>query len=132
MSGYGATTTPGIFTAQFGVIKGRAEAALLALSKDPQFKNLRPFTVRPAAVDPTSHLEIHPFIPKKVGIIKRIESPLLKVIKATMSSLVNPTQDIGKASTDLASGDGAALVGKDIEGEGRTVNPAGITRLARE
>jgi hypothetical protein len=132
VSSLGATTTPGIFTAHFAVIKGRAEAALLALSKDPQYKNLRPFTVRPAMVDHTSHPEIHPFVPEKVGILKLIETPLRKVIKTTMSSLVNPTRDLGKVFTELASGDGAALEGKDIEGEGRTINHVGITRLARE
>ena len=52
VSGEGATTSPGIFTAHFGLIKGRTEAALLTLSKDSSYANLRVFSLRPGGVDP--------------------------------------------------------------------------------
>ena len=44
VSGEGATTSPGIFTPHFGLVKGRVETALFVLSKDTQFHNLRPFS----------------------------------------------------------------------------------------
>lgn len=130
VSGEGATTSPGIFTAHFGVIKGRTEAALLALSKDPQFKNLRPFSLRPGGVDPANHPEIHGWIPEKTGIVKVMDGTLLPVLRNTWAGLISPTKDLARVLTDLASGNGAALEGRGIEGEGRTITNVGMRRLA--
>lgn len=63
VSGEGATTTPGMLTPHWAGIKGKTESDLLALSKQPEFANLRPITVRPGGVDPKDHEEIHEYIP---------------------------------------------------------------------
>jgi hypothetical protein len=60
VSGEGANLTPGMFTPYFGVIKGRAEAALLQLGKDDS--RLKPYSVRPGGLDPSAHTEIYPAI----------------------------------------------------------------------
>ena len=128
VSGEGATTSPGILTPHFGLIKGRAEAALLTLSKDPQFHNLRPFSLRPAGIDTTFHPEIHDWIPKRKGIEKLVQSVLFPILRYTLGGMMSPSKDLATVLTELASSDGAALEGKGIEGEGRTIN---MRRLAR-
>lgn len=130
VSGEGATTSPGRFTPIFGVTKGRAEADLLALSKDPALGNLRPFSVRPGGVDPSAHGEIDGFVPQKKGIERVFQSVLLPGIKAVMPSMLSPTRDLGRYLSELAMGDGGALSGVGVEGEGRTVTNAGFRRLA--
>jgi hypothetical protein len=71
-----------MFTAHFGVIKGRAEAALLALSKEDGYKLFKPYSLRPGGVDPSKHPEIKEFIPKKSGLAKKGEEWLIPPIRA--------------------------------------------------
>jgi hypothetical protein len=130
VSGEGATTSPGIFTAHFGLIKGRTEAALLALSKEPTYANLRPFSLRPGGVDPTFHLEVHAWIPPRKGLLKLADKTLLPVLRGMGPSMLSPTKDLSRVLTDLAMGNGEPLEGKGVEGEGRTVSNVGIRRLA--
>ncbi|OBT42491.1 hypothetical protein VE00_07924 [Pseudogymnoascus sp. WSF 3629] len=130
VSGEGATTSPGIFTAHFGLIKGRAEAALLALSKDPQFRNLRPFSLRPAGIDTAFHPEIRDWIPQRNGMEMLVQTGLLPILRYTWGGMISPTRDLARILTELASSDGAALEGKGIEGEGRIINNVGMRRLA--
>lgn len=130
VSGEGATTTPGMFTAHFGLIKGRTEAALLALSKDPAYPNFKPYSLRPGGVDKSAHEEIKEFVPEKNALMKATEMLLMPVFRATLTSMVSPTKDLARVLTDLAVGDGEALSGKGISGEGRTVENVGMRRLA--
>lgn len=130
VSGEGATPTPGFFTQHFGVIKGRTEAALLALSKDPAYSDFKPYSLRPAGVDPSAHPEIKEFIPERKGIVKALEGALLPVLKTTYPAFLSPTKDLARVLTDLAMGDGEPLSGKGVEGEGRTIRNVGMRRLA--
>ncbi|TAQ83644.1 hypothetical protein B7494_g8031 [Chlorociboria aeruginascens] len=128
VSGEGATPNPGYLTAHFGVVKGRAEAALLELGK--QKDNLKVFSVRPAGVDPSAHEEIWGFLPNKTGMAGMAEKVLLPVLRKTMPGMISPTKELARVLTDLAMGDGEALKGVGIEGEGRTVRNAGLRRIA--
>lgn len=42
----------------------------------------------------------------------------------------SPTRELGRVLTELAMGDGEALKGEGVEGEGRTVTNKGFRRLA--
>lgn len=125
VSGEGATTDPGIFTPFFGKIKGQAEAALLAFHKSNP--NFRPYSLRPAGVDPTAHSEIHSFMPKQPAF----NSIALRVLRPTMSSMISPTKDLGRVLTELALSQGDTLEGKGIGGEGRTISNIGFRRIAK-
>ena len=129
VSGEGATTTPGMLTPLFGTTKGRAEAALLQLSKeDPR---ICAYSLRPGMVDPTDHPEIHGFIPKQRSAVKRAAFTTLgPALRWGFKGMVSPTRDLGRVLTDLAAGDGGPLEGEGIEGEGRTVTNKGFRRLA--
>lgn len=127
--GEGATTKPGMFTPMFGKVKGQAEAELLELSK--QISSLKVLSVRPGGVDPDLHPEIHPFIPKPAGFTTRVVLPMLRpLFRATWSSMVSPTRELGQVLVDLAMGDGRPLEGKGISGEGRTISNVAFRRLA--
>jgi len=131
VSGEGATTTPGFLANNlqpFGPIKGRAEAALLELSKTtPGFK---PYSLRPGGVDSHAHTEIHPYIPPATALSKRVAEMLLPALRITMKSMISPTRDLARVLVDLAMGDGEPLEGNGILGEGRTISNPGMRRLA--
>lgn len=128
--GEGATTTPSSFTPRFASVKGRAEAALLDLSTQPQYSALRPYSLRPASVDPKFHKEIHPHIPGYKGSKAFLYPPLLATMRVASSNWISPTRDLGRVLTELAMGDGELLTGKGISGEGRTISNVGMRRLA--
>jgi hypothetical protein len=130
VSGEGATVSPGRFTPYFGVVKGRAEAALLALAKDPACANLRVLSLRPAGVDPTYHPEIQQWIPQRKGMMGVVEQVLRPVLRGVASGMVSPTKELSRVLTDLAMGDGEPLEGMGVREEGRTVTNAGMRRLA--
>lgn len=119
-----------MFTQNFGVIKGRAEAALLALGKTPEFKNLKAYSVRPGGVDPVAHPEIHKFMPQRTGILKIMEDSFVSTLRVTMKSMISPTRELAMVATDLASGDGEPLQGTGLEDEGRILSNVAIRRLA--
>ena len=109
-------------------MKGRAEVALLKLHEDkPDF---RPFSVRPAMVDPSAHPEIRPFIPKLPIWKSTISAGLVPVLNNVWKNGVSPTADLGRYLTELAMGDGEILKGDGIEDDGRTVNNRAFRRLA--
>jgi hypothetical protein len=112
------------------VIKGRTEAALLALSKDPAYPTFKPYSLRPAGVDPSGHEEIKTFVPAKSGLEKAAGVLLLPVLRATYNAMLSPTKDLAKILTDLAAGSGEPISGKGVSGEGRTVENVGMRRLA--
>ena len=109
-------------------MKGRAEVALLELRKgNPNFK---PFSVRPAVVDPSVHPEIRPFIPKLPLWKSTISAGLVPVLNNLWKNGVSPTADLGRYLTELAMGAGERLTGDGIEGDGRIVNNRAFRRLA--
>ena len=128
VSGEGATTTPGFLTQHWSRIKGETESALLALSKDSQFSNLRPYSLRPAGVDPHAHQEIQEYVPKRSRLVEELALPVLRAVWPGMTS---PTRDLARLLTELAMGDGEKLAeGTGIGGEGRTVGNAAMRKLA--
>jgi hypothetical protein len=132
VSGEGATTTPGFLTPHWAKIKGQTESDLLALSKEEAFNNLRPFSLRPAGVDPTFHKEIQEFIPKRTGLAKAAEGALLPVLRGVYTKMISPTKDLGRVLTELAAGSGEKHDEKEsgVSGEGRTLNNVAMRRLA--
>ncbi|KAH8591233.1 hypothetical protein B0O99DRAFT_578946 [Bisporella sp. PMI_857] len=125
VSGEGATTAPGPLTMFFGRIKGQTEAALLSLSKSPEHALLRPYSLRPGGVDARDHPEIRDFVPA-LGIAKSGLMALLRL----RGSIISPTRELGCVLTELALGDGEALSGVGVDGEGRTVSNVGFRRMA--
>lgn len=128
VSGEGATTTPGMFTPYFGVVKGRAETALLQLGKENS--RLKPYSVRPGGVDASAHTEIQSYIPARSGFVGNVYRVLLPTLQAIAPSTMSPTRELGKVLTALAMGDGKPLEGRGIEGDGRIVSNKGQRRLA--
>jgi hypothetical protein len=123
VSGEGASTTPGMFTQYSGVIKGRAEVALLQLGNgDPRLKM---YSVRPGGVDASAHTEIHQYLPMQHNFLKRVLMALVPPFRAIAPSLLSPTRELGKVLTELAMGDGKPLEGLGIEGDGRIVTNKG-------
>jgi hypothetical protein len=102
------------------------------LSKEEAFKNLRPFSLRPAGVDPTFHKEIQEFIPKRAGFAKAAEGALLPVLRGVYTKMVSPTKDLGRVLTELAAGSGEKQDEKasGVSGDGRTLNNVAMRRLA--
>ena len=109
-------------------MKGRAEVALLKLHEDNP--DLRPFSVRPAVVDPSAHPEIRAFIPKLPLWKSTIGAGLVPALNCMWKKGVSPTADLGRYLTELAMGDGARLTGDGIEGDGRIVNNRAFRRMA--
>jgi len=130
VSGEGATTTPGLLTARFGIVKGRTEAALLALSKDPAYSTFKPYSLRPGGVDPGQHREIHEYLPVNSWFKKYAGIGFLGVMNTVYAGMVSPTKDLGRVLTELAASDGEPLEGKGIDGEGRTISNIAMRRLA--
>ncbi|KAM0799085.1 hypothetical protein BDR22DRAFT_808014 [Usnea florida] len=127
----GATTAPGRFTPFFGRVKGRAEAELQAISAEPAYGTMKCYSLRPAAVDPKFHTEIHPWIPKLKPAWKATFVPVLLAILRTVSpGLTSPTKELGKVLIGLAMGDGKPLSGTGVDVMGRTVSNVGMRRLA--
>lgn len=123
-----------MFTPYFGVIKGRAEATLLELSKSKDFPSaskLKVYSLRPAGVDPTyNDPEINNYIPNRKGYERVVQFALMPILRGVMSSMVSPTADLAKVLVNLAMGDGKPLDGTGITGEGRTISNVGMRRLA--
>lgn len=119
-----------MFTPRYGKVKGQAERALLELSRATP--SLKPYSVRPAAVDATFHEEIHPFMPRQKQLaIRAGNAVLLPVFRAVYTKMVSPTKELGQVLVDLALSDGEPLQGKGVLDEGRTILNVGIRRLAR-
>lgn len=85
--------------------------------------------MRPAGVDKSNNPEIENFAPKKTGLEGVLAAAVLPVLRATMSSMISPTKDLGRYLTELASGDGSPKEGAGVDGEGRTINNAAFRRF---
>ncbi|KAH8820824.1 hypothetical protein F5884DRAFT_61978 [Xylogone sp. PMI_703] len=129
VSGEGATPEPTRTTAFFGVVKGRAEAALLALSKEHPTA-FAAYSARLGMPDPVAHEEIKEFLPKRSGMIGIVEKVAGPVIRNLAKGMTMPTREGGAALVKLAMGDGKPLEGPGISGEGRTMNNSALRRLA--
>lgn len=119
-----------MITPFFAKVKGRAEASLLSLSQTPSYSSLRPFSVRPAAIDPAAHPEILPFIPRQDALLYKVAKGLMPVIRTVYPNGISPTRDLAKVLVDLAMGDGKEMVGDGIDGNGRTLSNKALRRLA--
>ena len=78
--------------------------------------------MRPSGIDTTAHPEIRDWIPKRKGLKKLVQDVVFPVLRYMSGGMASPSKDLARVLTELASSDGAALEGKAIEGEGRTVN----------
>jgi len=128
--GEGATQTPSMFTPFFGVVKGRAEASLLSLSQTSPYTSLRPFSLRPGAIDPSAHSEILSFIPRLPFTKKAVGVLTMPVLKTVYKDMYSPTRDLARSLVDLAVGDGKELEGDGISGEGRILSNRAMRKLA--
>lgn len=130
VSGEGATSEPGRFTALFGRVKGETETALMEMeAKDPHFRAL---IVRPGFVDPKDHEAIHPWIPQG-SIVKRLgESAFGPVIRGFFKGMHSPTTPLGEFLAALALGNyDGKLKGEGVEMHGSSVlvNNLGFRRI---
>lgn len=60
---------------------------------------------------------------------KYLEPALLPVFRTTYPGMISPTEHLGRACVDLASGDGAPKDDKGVSGEGRTLSNVALRRL---
>jgi hypothetical protein len=54
----------------------------------------------------------------------------MPVLRVGYPSMVSPTRQLGEVLVKLAMGDGEAVEGKGVSGEGRTLNNQALRRLA--
>ncbi|KAF7911591.1 hypothetical protein EAE99_011145 [Botrytis elliptica] len=128
ISGEGATTSPGMLTPMFGVVKGETEAELLALPAEEGCENLKVYNVRPAAVDSSQHGEVKEFVPQRTGFLKLVDIGFTPVVRAVGKNLLTPTREMGKVITELMLGNGEKLEGSGVI-EGRTLSNIGLRRM---
>ncbi|KAI1267017.1 putative nucleoside-diphosphate-sugar epimerase [Xylariaceae sp. FL1019] len=132
VSGYGATTEPGRFSAIFARVKGETEVALAALRKQNPMMHL--MSARPCAVDGNEHAAIKPYLPTPSVHIRVLSSFLALPIKYLMPGLHSPTAELGRVLTELAMGK-HPITGpaKDISmiGEFPVLENTALRRLAR-
>ncbi|RAK94986.1 putative nucleoside-diphosphate-sugar epimerases [Aspergillus ibericus CBS 121593] len=130
VSGEGATQSPGLLTPFFGRVKGECEQALIGLSS--QYPSLKPYSVRPAMVDPTYDPQVQqPYLqrPDQSTLAKKMLRGVLgPALRGAYPSAVSPTQYLGRFLTDLASGDGKPLQGEGVTGEGRIISNKAFRR----
>lgn len=86
--------------------------------------------MRPAFVDASANAAILPFVPQRVWWKRGVEAALGPGLRALWPAQVSPTRELGEVLVRLAMGDGRALEGAGVEGEGRTVGNVGLRRLA--
>ncbi|RDW92399.1 hypothetical protein BP5796_01793 [Coleophoma crateriformis] len=128
VSGEGATTSPGRLTQRFGVVKGRAEAALIALGKE--YPNLKVYSARPGVVDYSQHPEIHEYVAKRSNLMKVAEKVMFPAARRFLPSQHSPTKELALVLTQLAMGDGKDLTGAGISDEGRIASNAALREMA--
>jgi len=121
-------------TAHWQRIKGKTEIDLIALSKEPAFKNLRPISLRPGGVDPSNHPEIEKFIPARGLAMRAMQTFLVPVLNGVLPSQMSPTKDLGRVLMELAMGKGERHADGEkgvISGsEGRVLGNVAMRRLA--
>jgi len=96
--------------------------------------SLKPFSIRPAMVDPHGHPECLAVLASKgEPFANKLMRPIIgPPIRTFWTNMLTPTPEIGKFMVDLALSDGEAFTGADVEGEGRTLPNKAIRRIVRE
>ncbi|KIW09195.1 hypothetical protein, variant [Verruconis gallopava] len=129
VSGYGASTNPGMFTQPFGKIKGSAELQLLDLQT--KLPTLKVYSARPCFVDPSHHSEIEEALKDRRKPFAEKLVPALRPLLRLMPKYVSPTNELGKVLVDLALSDGQELQGEGVE-KGRILENSVLQRLYAE
>ncbi|KAI0134820.1 putative nucleoside-diphosphate-sugar epimerase [Daldinia grandis] len=102
VSGTGATTQPGRFSAIFARVKGETELALADMRKrNPSF---HASSIRPAFIDAADHDAIKPYIPVKTALYKAAYALLGPPMRYGAKTYWSPTQDLGRFLTEMAMG----------------------------
>lgn len=102
VSGNGATTEPGRFSAIFARVKGETELALAALRK--QNPLMHASSIRPAAVDASAHEAIKQYLPTSPLVYRMLAPLLLAPVRVGLPSFHSPTQELGRFLTEMAMG----------------------------
>ncbi|KAI8959919.1 putative nucleoside-diphosphate-sugar epimerase [Daldinia sp. FL1419] len=117
VSGTGAATQPGRFSAIFARVKGETELALAEMRKANPFFHAS--SIRPAFIDAASHDAIKPYIPVKNPLYKAAYAILGPPMRYGAKSYWSPTQDLGRFMTEMAMGRYKdQFKAKDIQMEG--------------
>ncbi|KAH8203731.1 hypothetical protein TruAng_002144 [Truncatella angustata] len=119
VSGSGATTEPGRFSAIFARVKGETELALAELRR--QYPNLHASSVRPAYVDASAHAAIQSYLPNKALALRLLEPLLGPPVRLGFKSFHSPTEPIGRVMTEIALGrhQDQFVAGKGVQMVGR-------------
>ncbi|KAI2641295.1 putative nucleoside-diphosphate-sugar epimerase [Xylaria nigripes] len=102
ISGEGATTEPGRFSAIFARTKGETETALAALRKHNPLMHAS--SIRPAMVDASAHQAIKPYLPTPSLAYRTMALLLAAPIRIALPSLHSPTTELGRFLTEMAMG----------------------------
>lgn len=113
-------------TQSWAKVKGQTEAALRTLGTT--YPSLKPYSVRPALVDPTFQPEIKQYLGRTTA--RTLNGYLSGPMRSLWPSMVSPTKDLGRVLCDLALGDGQPIEGKGVSGEGRTISNVAVRRMA--
>ncbi|KFY23057.1 hypothetical protein V493_06129 [Pseudogymnoascus sp. VKM F-4281 (FW-2241)] len=129
VSGEGAAINPTSTTPNYGLAKGRAEAALLALQAGNP--SLRPYSVRPGYVDASGHPAAS-FMPSKKLWMKGLEAAVAPPLRWFWSGMVSPAAELAEVMTDIAVGGGEKFdqAEKGVEEEGRVLGNVWLRKLA--
>ncbi|KAF5024616.1 hypothetical protein F66182_3379 [Fusarium sp. NRRL 66182] len=101
ISGEGATTQPGMFSAIFARVKGETELGLAEIRRqNPLFHAM---SVRLGGVDASAHDAIKAYIPPKPLAARAIEL-LFPVLRTLVPTIMTPTEPLGHFLTELAMG----------------------------
>lgn len=124
MSGEGANSEEKS-SMMFGRVKGRAENAILALSRD--HPSLHVYNIRPAGINPQGN-----YIAERKPTTKdRLSTLLGGLFERVWKSFVIPTNMLAKVCVDLAVGDGKPVPpGEGVESDGRLLRNTALRRLA--
>ncbi|KAI2602163.1 putative nucleoside-diphosphate-sugar epimerase [Hypoxylon sp. NC1633] len=117
VSGGGAMTQPGRFTALYARVKGETEMALAAMRRaNPSY---HANSVRPGYVDASKHDAIKPYIPVQSLLYRSLNPVIGPIIRHGAQFAWSPTQDLGRFLTEMAMGRYKdQFKAKDIQMEG--------------
>ena len=124
MSGEGASSTEKS-SMMFGRVKGRAENAILGLSKE--YPSLHVYNIRPATINPEGNYVAE----RKPSTQDRMATLLGGVFEKVWKSFVIPTNKLAKVCVDLATGNGEPISpGEGVEADGRLLRNTALRKLA--
>ncbi|KAI1371429.1 putative nucleoside-diphosphate-sugar epimerase [Hypoxylon crocopeplum] len=117
VSGGGATTQPGRFSAIFARVKGETELALAEMRRaNPLFHGS---SIRPAYIDASKHDAIKPYIPVQNALYRALNPIMGPAIRFGAQWAWSPTPDLGRFLTEMAMGRYKdQFKAKDIQMEG--------------